>query len=246
MRLFWTHYFVAGAVLAVGTAAVYGFTALMGRQEYAPPLKAPLAKFPRNLGPANEWERAREGQMGADVREILNPIDALDREYKKELSATRSLRVNLFVAYFDGPSKAMKHPPDVCFPSQGFNLIRAETVKIRPTDGVTAPFNAQRLIYRKGEGEDFQLVLYWIDSAGGSAASSMWLRFVAAASEFKGLMAGRNVNWAAKIMVTAPIRGTGDEAALQAASEFASLAQPELAKNFFPGVVAERPAAAKR
>jgi EpsI family protein len=236
MKRFWLHYCVAAAVLVLSITAVYGLTYLIGRPMQAAPLRQPLADFPHQIGP---WRsKGEEDPMGSEVRIILDPVEAVNRVYGRKLSADRQVHVSLFVGYFARVSKALKHPPKICLPSQGWTQIEADDIMIDPEGRAKkglSPLKVQRLLFRRGETEEFLLVLYWIDSAGGAGASSMWIKLTNSLSEFRRFAGSPKASWAAKLMVTMSVNGSGDRPAIEAAEQFVAEAEPVLAGEFFPG-----------
>jgi EpsI family protein len=227
MKRIWTHYVVAALVLAAGATTVYALTRFFGVSGRVPPLAGPLSSFDKKVA---GWGAGKEGVMGPEVREILDPIESLDREYVKELSDGRKVSLSFFVGYFDRPAKALKHPPSICLPSQGWKMVEAGEVVVDASSG----FTVEKLLFRREERNEYLLVLYWIDSPGGTGTSSTWIKLVNSFTEFERLFKSEGGSWGAKLMISARIKGSADKKAAAAVQEFAAEAQRILERDFFP------------
>jgi EpsI family protein len=205
------HFWMMMALLVVG-GAVVNFWAAAG--EARVPRRA-LAEFPREVG---GWQQfGRDERFDAETEAVLRADDYVSRNYAAGDGRTASLYVGYYSTQRTG---ATYHSPLNCLPGSGWELKEPATVEIKPSNGAPA-FEANRYVIQHGN--DRELLVYWYQGRGRAVASEYWDK---AYTMFDSVRLRRSDG--AMVRVLVPIRGSED-AALAAATQFASQVAPDLA-----------------
>lgn len=133
---------IAVGILAVGLAAE---TAVVAATELPrPPLKQPLASLPPRLG---DWV-GTDVPVDADIIERAQCDDYLNRQYEDPSRPGR--RLTLWINY-SSHGLNLRHSPEICLPSGGWEKVEAETrvLEVERAGGASLPLT--RLAYRQGE-----------------------------------------------------------------------------------------------
>ncbi len=206
-----------GALVILGVQAV---ASLAFRRDPYLPSPPPLVNLPLQVG---EWTRTQEGEIAAEVIEMLGPDDALAREYRR--GATEDF-ASLFVSYYRTQLRAKNaHDPKVCLPGSGWNPRESKVIDVGLPDGRTFPVN----YYRIARGTDEAIVLYWFQTHNGAVAHEQQLRFRRLISAIQ-----YNRTDMALVRIVVPVGMGGLPAANHQAVQLAAQIYPEIIPYFPP------------
>jgi EpsI family protein len=144
-------------VLALQAVALLSYS----RPESTPPSK-PLAQFPKQIA---DWQLQTEGVVSAEVNEVLQADDLMNRTYLLPERAS----ANLFVAAFRSQRNGKApHSPKNCLPGAGW-VQQEEGVVAVPVGNSGQTIEANRYIVARGSSRS--LVYYWYQSRERSVAN---------------------------------------------------------------------------
>jgi EpsI family protein len=112
--------------------------------------------LPDRVGP---WTATQERALEADVLAMIDPDAYRVRLYEAEGRTP----IWLYVGVYAGRAGSGKgaHEPEVCYPAQGWEVLRSRPAALRLRDGDT--LHAQELAFHRGQAR--QAVLYWFQPA---------------------------------------------------------------------------------
>ena len=132
------------------------------------PLREPLAKMSRQIGP---WVGRDEPQLPSDIVAVLGVDEYINRAYV-DPSGRGAAPVSLYVGYYQSQREGdTMHSPLNCIPGSGWEPVRAARPQIS-VPGVLSPITVNRLLIEKGI--DRQVVVYWYQAHGRVVASEYW------------------------------------------------------------------------
>jgi len=203
------------ALLAVQAAALYGFS----RKEITPS-KPPLAKVADQF--PGGWAKVQEWAVEAEVQEVLQADDLLNRVY----AAPAKGNVNLFIAAFQSQrSGKAPHSPKNCLPGAGWMPLVSDRLQVS-VPGEAEPITINHYVVQKGTSQS--IVLYWYQSHNRVVASEY------AAKIYLVIDAIRyNRSDTALVRVVANASDGNTEGATKTALDFVQASYPEL-KPFMP------------
>jgi EpsI family protein len=122
----------------------------------SPPEMLAAPELPDAIGP---WTQVAEERLSEEHFAILRPDAHLWRRYEAEGRAP----IWVYVATYGGRSgyQAGAHDPEVCYPAQGWEILRSRPVEVRIGNGDTL---VARLLDAHQESAR-QVVLYWFQPA---------------------------------------------------------------------------------
>ncbi len=133
---------LSALILAGGLGAEAGFESLNRTER--PPLRRPLATIPMELG---AWV-GRDEPVEAEVIERAQTTEYLNRTYENPRLPGLSLR--LWINYSQKGDN-LRHTPEVCLPSTGWNKIESQTQSIAVPVERAGSLPITRLGYERGE-----------------------------------------------------------------------------------------------
>jgi EpsI family protein len=142
--------FLCGAILAIGMAAQAALAALNRTER--PALRKPLASIPLDLG---NWA-GRDEPVDPDIIERAQTTEFLNRSYESRTQAGLSLRLWINYSRY---GNNLRHTPEICLPSGGWNKIESQTRVILVPAGADRAIPVTRLGY--GQGELVEHVGFW-------------------------------------------------------------------------------------
>lgn len=143
-------------LLALQAVALLSYS----RPESVPPSK-PLSSFPKQIA---DWQLQSEGVVSAEVNEVLQADDLLNRNY---LLPDRVV-ANLFVAAFRSQRNGKApHSPKNCLPGAGW--VQQEEGIVSVPVGGGASIETNRYVVAKGGSRS--LVYYWYQSRDRAVAN---------------------------------------------------------------------------
>jgi len=161
---------IALAVLLAFSGGMAG-GAFDSKPRNIPPMRS-LTLFPLNLGP---WHGRFSG-LSEFVLEVLQPTDYLLANFADDAGNN----ANLYVAYYSDQRNAAPHAPELCIPSDGWEVVQFETIELSNVPGWDRPpFQVKRALIKKGDTR--QVVYFWLVERGRPVTSyfqARWLLFV--------------------------------------------------------------------
>jgi hypothetical protein len=133
--------FCAGLLVA-GLAAQAGLEHL--NQTDRPPLRAPLASIPMELG---DWVGQKE-EVSEEIVARAQTSEYLNRVY--ESRSHPGLRLTVWINY-SRKGTNLRHTPEICLPSGGWTKIESQTKVLRVDCGESKSVSITRLGYSQGE-----------------------------------------------------------------------------------------------
>ena len=214
--------FIVAAALAA-TASLYAFTMPPRAIENAPD-RASLLEFPTRIG---DWQGRRQPmeRVYLDALQLDDYIIADYRSGSATNASTRSMPVNLYVAFYESQRKGHSvHSPRSCMPGGGWIIRSLEPTSLRAGDTTVT---ANRAVIELDQQK--QIVYYWFQQRGRNLTNEYlvkWYIFWDALT--------RNRTDGALVRLTTPVLPGMDEAEADARiSQFASAALPGLS-NYVP------------
>jgi EpsI family protein len=134
--------FLCGAILAIGMAAQAALAAFNRTER--PALRMPLASIPLELG---NWA-GRDEPVDPNIIERAQTTEYLNRTYESRTQAGLSLRLWINYSRF---GNNLRHTPEICLPSGGWNKIESQTRVISVPVGENREIPITRLGYEQGE-----------------------------------------------------------------------------------------------
>jgi len=132
------------------------------------PLREPLAKMSRQIGP---WIGRDEPQLTSDIVAVLGVDEYINRSYVDPTGHIPA-DVSLYVGYYKSQREGdTMHSPLNCIPGSGWEPVSASRPQITVA-GSSSPITVNRLIIEKGI--DRQVVVYWYQAHGRVVASEYW------------------------------------------------------------------------
>jgi EpsI family protein len=132
------------------------------------PLREPLAKMSRQIGP---WIGRDEPQLTSDIVAVLGVDEYINRSYV-DPSGQIPADVSLYVGYYKSQREGDTiHSPLNCIPGSGWEPVSASRPQMT-VPGSASPITVNRLIIEKGI--DRQVVVYWYQAHGRVVASEYW------------------------------------------------------------------------
>ncbi len=131
-----------GAILAAGMAAQAALET-MNRTE-RPALRKPLASVPLDLG---EWVGS-DIPIDAEIIERAQTTEFLNRTYESRRHPGLSIRLWM---NFSVQGDNLRHTPEICLPSSGWNKIESQTRLLSVPVGHDCSITISRLGYGRGE-----------------------------------------------------------------------------------------------
>ncbi len=133
---------ICGAIVTSGLAAQAALEGVSRPER--PSLRQPLESLPMAIG---DWVGVDLPVTDEVIRQAQTS-DYLSREYE---SRTRpGLKLNLWVN-FSIMGTNLRHTPEICLPSGGWEKIEAQTRVFEVPGGDSQPVRVSRLAYRQGE-----------------------------------------------------------------------------------------------
>ena len=177
-----------------------------------------LKDFPHEVG---VWEqRGADQAFDQQTITILGASDYLMRDYR----GLGGITANFYVGYYASQrTGATYHSPQNCLPGSGWVMTDPGKITISPAG--QAPFEANRYIVQNGSNK--QLLVYWYQGRGRVVVSEYWGKVFTVLDSISMRRSD-----AAMVRITVPVT-TSDEAALNAAKNFAAATAPTL-PDFVP------------
>jgi hypothetical protein len=113
-------------------------------QTERPALRKPLASIPLNLG---DWT-GRDEPVDADIVERAQTTEYINRTYESHKRAGLILRLCI---NYSRQGNNLRHTPEICLPSGGWNKIESQTSVLRVRVGDTRSISITRLGYGRAE-----------------------------------------------------------------------------------------------
>ncbi|MDV7145542.1 VPLPA-CTERM-specific exosortase XrtD [Tropicimonas sp. TH_r6] len=114
--------------------------------------------FPRNLG---SWS-GNPRQLDPEIEAVLAADDYIDITY---VAAGETTPVNFFTAWYAKQTEGQGlHSPEVCLPSDGWEIFTLEPYTLSMPETVYGTFEVNRAVIQKGLAQ--QLVYYWFEQRG--------------------------------------------------------------------------------
>jgi EpsI family protein len=124
----------------------------------------PPASLPRQLGP---WTATEEGRLEPKILDMIAPDAHLLRLYEAPGRSPVWIYLGLYASR--GSYKKAAHDPEICYPAQGWEVLRSSTVGIE-VSGADAPALRAKLLDAH-RGLEREAVIYWFQPAGRWPAS---------------------------------------------------------------------------
>jgi EpsI family protein len=149
-------------VLLVAASIVAAQAAVRAAEQYFAPLPARAPELdlaqaiPVELQP-DQW-RGTDIPLASDVLHILGADVVVNRDYRNALGETVGVNVAVFRNYTLSPP----HPPQACYPADGWTLQGTEVVPLNRDD----PKSPKVLLYSFERQGEQSLVMFWMDLGG--------------------------------------------------------------------------------
>jgi EpsI family protein len=143
---------VAAALLAPGW-----ILAAWLRAGIAPVGALPPASLPREVGP---WIATEEGSLDPEVLEMIAPDVHLLRRYEAPGRAPVWVYLGLYASR--GSFKKAAHDPEICYPAQGWEVVRSRSVAVELPPG---PAVLRAKLLDVHQGLEREAALYWFQPA---------------------------------------------------------------------------------
>jgi len=206
---------VLTAALVLHGGIFYGLS-----REENPPLHRALNEFPAVVG---GWRLLQQGVVEDAVQEVLQADDTLVRLYRGGATGTPA---HLYVAYFQSQRTGVNpHSPKHCLPGAGWAPTQSDIIQLS-VPGRPDPISVNHYIISKGDQQS--VVLYWYQGRGRVIASEYFARAYLVADSIR-----YNRSDTSLVRIIVPVQGGDQEAADEAAIEFASDCFPHLSQ-FLP------------
>jgi len=177
-----------------------------------------LKDFPTQVG---DWtQKGVDQRLDEQTMAVLKASDYLLRDYRSKTGEFANYYVGYYASQRDGSSF---HSPLNCLPGSGWTMSAPGKTTVTLSDGKT--FEANKYII-ENEGVK-QLMLYWYQGRGRVVVSEYWGKVFTVLDSISMRRSD-----AAMVRITVPVT-TSDEAALNAAKNFAAATAPTL-PDFVP------------